>query len=75
MTRIRAKQIAGAGQGGLGLPDRDYYLDPSERQAKIREQYLAHVTTMFKLAGDTPEQAAAEAASVMAIETAWQRSP
>ena len=54
----------------MACPDRDYYLDPSERQAKIREQYLAHVTTMFKLAGDTPEQAAAEAASVMAIETA-----
>jgi putative endopeptidase len=64
------RQIAGAGQGGLGLPDRDYYLDPSERQAKIREQYIQHMVNIFKLAGDTPEQAAAEAASVMAIETA-----
>ena len=65
-----SKQIAGLRQGGLGLPDRSYYIEKSEREAKIRDQYVEHMTKMFALAGDTPEQAAAEAKNVMAIETA-----
>ena len=63
-------QIAQADQGGLGLPDRDYYLAQNPRQQKIREEYVAHMTRMFQLAGDTPEKAASEAQAVMAIETA-----
>jgi putative endopeptidase len=65
-----SKQIAGVGQGGLGLPDRSYYLEKSERETKIRDEYVQHMTKMFELAGDTPEQAAAEAKNVMTIETA-----
>src|SRR5262249_24514310 len=38
-------------QGGLGLPDRDYYLDPSPRMAQIRDKYRAHIVAMFGLAG------------------------
>jgi putative endopeptidase len=64
------KQIAGTGQGGLTLPDRDYYLNQEARFKTIRDQYVAHVTKMFTLLGDTPEQAATEAAAVMRIETA-----
>ena len=64
------QQIAQAGQAGLGLPDRDYYLLDNPRQQKIREEYVAHMTRMFELAGDTPEKAASEAQTVMAIETA-----
>jgi putative endopeptidase len=64
------RQIAQAGQAGLGLPDRDYYLLQNPRQQKIRDEYVAHMTRMFQLAGDTPEKAAGEAQSVMAIETA-----
>jgi putative endopeptidase len=64
------RQIAQAGQGGLGLPDRDYYLLQNPRQQKIRDQYVAHMTRMFQLAGDTAEKSASEAQSVMAIETA-----
>jgi putative endopeptidase len=64
------KQIAQTAQGGLSLPDRDYYLSDSKRFQTIREQYLAHVTKMFALAGDSPEKAAAEAAAVLHIETA-----
>ena len=64
------KQIAQAFQGGLSLPDRDYYLDKSERFEKIRTEYVAHVTKMFELAGDSPEQAATEAKNVLTIETA-----
>jgi putative endopeptidase len=63
-------QIAAVRQGGLGLPDRSYYIEKAERETKIRDQYVEHMTKMFVLAGDTPEQAAAEAKSVMAIETA-----
>ena len=69
-----SKQIAGISQGGLGLPDRDYYLEQADRQKKIREQYVAHMTAMFQLAGDTPEKAAAEAKSVMDIETAFAKA-
>ena len=64
------RQIAQAGQAGLGLPDRDYYLVQNPRLQKIREQYVAHVSRIFQLAGDTPEKAASEAQNVMAIETA-----
>ena len=65
-----SQQILQTGQGGLTLPDRDYYITPDDRSAKIRAQYVAHVTTMFGLLGDTPEQAATEAAAVLKIETA-----
>ena len=65
-----SKQIAQIGQGGLSLPDRDYYIKDTPRFQQIRTQYVAHVTRMFTLAGDTPERAATEAAAVMKIETA-----
>jgi putative endopeptidase len=64
------KQILQTGQGGLSLPDRDYYIKDDERSALIRKQYVEHVTKMFILLGDTPEQAATEAADTMRIETA-----
>ncbi|HEV3483288.1 MAG TPA: M13 family metallopeptidase [Candidatus Acidoferrales bacterium] len=62
--------IAGAGQGGLGLPDRQYYLDDDARSKQLRAAYIQHVTNMFKLMGDDPSTAAAEAKSVMHAETA-----
>jgi putative endopeptidase len=65
-----SKQIASIKQGGLSLPDRDYYLVDNKHFQEIRQKYIAHVTKMFTLAGDTPEQAAREAAAVMKIETA-----
>jgi putative endopeptidase len=65
-----SRQIAQTGQGGLSLPDRDYYLKDTQRFKTIREQYVAHMTKMFTLAGDSPEKAAAEAADVLRIETA-----
>jgi len=68
------QQIASIGQGGLSLPDRDYYIDDSKRFQTIREQYVAHVSKIFRLAGDTPEQAAKEAAAVMEIETAMAKA-
>jgi putative endopeptidase len=64
------QQIGEVDQAGLGLPDRDYYLNDDERSKTLRDQYVEHVTKMFVLLGDTPEAAAAEAKSVMAVETA-----
>ncbi len=62
--------IAQAFQGGLGLPDRDYYTKEDDASKKLREQYVAHVTTMLSLLGDRPDVAAAAARTVMKIETA-----
>ncbi len=60
--------IADADQGGLGLPDRDYYTKDDEKSKQLRQQYLAHVQKMFELLGDKPEVAASEAQTVMRIE-------
>jgi putative endopeptidase len=62
--------IAEADQGGMGLPDRDYYLKDDPKSAELRKQYVAHVQKMFELLGDSPATAAAEAKAVMEIETA-----
>jgi putative endopeptidase len=62
--------IAGVSQGGLSLPDRDYYLNPDKRYADIRANYLDHVSRMFQLAGESSTQAASDAQRVVAIETA-----
>lgn len=61
-------------QSGLGMPDRDYYTRDDADARKLREQYLAHVTSMLKLLGDAPEQAAASAATVLALETRLART-
>ena len=61
--------IAGAYQGGLGLPDRDYYLKTDDDSKKLRDEYVAHVTKMFELMGETPAKAAESAKTVMALET------
>ena len=53
-------------QGGLGMPDRDYYLNPSAPMAAIRDQYQAHIATLLGLAG-IPE-AKAKAARIFALE-------
>jgi putative endopeptidase len=65
--------IGEADQGGLALPDRDYYSRDDERSRKLRERYLEHVTRIFKLAGDGDERAAEEARAVLRIETAIAR--
>ena len=67
-------EIAGTDQGGLGLPDRDYYLKDDAKSAEIRKQYEQHVANMFKLAGDSPDKAAAEAKTVMQVETALAKA-
>jgi putative endopeptidase len=62
--------IAQFDQGGLGLPDRDYYLKDDPKSVEIRQQYVAHVARMMELAGAKPDQAKANAEAVMKFETA-----
>ena len=63
------RTIAGLGQGGLSLPDREYYLKTDPKSVEIRQRYLAHITKMFQLAGDSAESAALQAQSVLDLET------
>ncbi|MCC7176479.1 MAG: M13 family metallopeptidase [Bryobacterales bacterium] len=65
-----AQMIAGVAQGGIGLPDRDYYLNPDARAADLRAKYAAHIRRMFELAGSAPAEAEAKAKAVLEIETA-----
>ncbi len=60
--------IANAGQGGLTLPNRDFYDKDDAKSKEIREKFVAYMTNMFKLLGDTPETAAANAKTVMAVQ-------
>jgi putative endopeptidase len=57
-------------QGGLDMPDRDYYFATDAGTKKIREAYKLHIAAMFKLMGSTPAAAAKASAAVMRIETA-----
>ena len=66
--------IAAAGQGGIGLPDRQYYLDDDDHSKQLRAGYVQHVTNMFKLMGDDDTTAAKEAKMVMDIETALAKA-
>jgi putative endopeptidase len=56
-------------QGGLGLPDRDYYDDTDDHAKMLRREYVTHVGNMFRLLGDDSARAVANANTVMAIET------
>jgi putative endopeptidase len=62
-------EIAHVMDGGITLPDRDYYLKDDPKSKDIREKYVAHVQKMLELAGDKPEVAADEAKRIMALET------
>src|SRR6202040_2554172 len=66
--------IGGAGQGGLGLPDRQYYVDDDDRSKQIRAGYIQHVANMFKLMGDDDAASAAEAKSVFDVELALAKA-
>ena len=64
-----AETIAFLDQGGITLPDRDYYIKDDPKSVETRQKYVEHVQKMFELAGDKPEAAAAEAKTVLAVET------
>jgi putative endopeptidase len=68
------KQIAVIDQSGLGLPERDYYLRTGAEDAKIREQYVAHIAKTLKLLGEPEDKAAADAKAIMDLETALAKN-
>ena len=62
--------IAVVAQGGLGLPEKDYYFRTGEKDEEIRKQYVQHVVNTLKLLGESESQAAQDAAAIMKLETA-----
>ncbi len=63
------QEIAVLGQGGLTLPNKEYYTKTDPASQKIRDEFVAHVARMFQLMGDSANVAAAEAKTVLSIET------
>ncbi len=66
-------EMAAVDQGGLSLPDRDYYLSDEARFADVRKQFPSHVQRMFELLGEPKEAAARDAQTVLDVETALAR--
>ena len=64
-----AMNIANVYQGGLSLPNREYYTKTDDKSVKIREQFIGHVTRMFQLTGDSVDDAKAKADAIMKLET------
>jgi predicted metalloendopeptidase len=63
------RTFAALGQGGLSLPDREYYLKTDPKSVDIRQHFVQHMTRMFTLAGETTENAAMDAKRVLNLET------
>ena len=61
--------IGGADQGGLGMPDRDYYTKTDEKSKQLRQQYEEHVAKMLVLLGDDDAKASSEAKAIVELET------
>ncbi len=66
--------IADVDQGGLGMPDRDYYTKDDAKSKETRERYLLHVQKVFELTGDSPDSAKQNAETVMRLETAMAKA-
>ena len=66
--------IAQADQGGLGLPEKDFYFRDDQRSVETRKEYVAHMTRMLKLMGETDAKAAKDADDVMKLETAMAKA-
>ena len=66
--------IVQVGAGGLGLPDRDYYLKSDAKSVKLREQYVAYIQELLTLGGEPGEQAKADAEATLRIETALAKA-
>ena len=68
------KVVAGIDQGGLGLPNRDFYIKDDAKSKGIRSQYETHVGKMLALSGESAQHAAAHAKTIIAIETAMAQA-
>ncbi|HEY4284848.1 MAG TPA: M13 family metallopeptidase, partial [Chthoniobacterales bacterium] len=62
--------ISNAVQGGLGMPDRDYYTKTDDASQKLRDQYVQHVAKMLTLAGEPAAKSTEDAGKIMKLETA-----
>jgi putative endopeptidase len=67
--RNSSRMIANAGQGGLSLPEKNYYISADTSMKKIRDAFVSHVANMFQLYGENPTDAKAHAQTVLDIET------
>lgn len=72
--RNSSEMIAGFGQGGIGLPDRDYYLRTDNASISIQQEYRRHIARVLELAGENASQTAAEAETVYAMEKKFAES-
>ncbi len=68
------KEIAVVDQGGLGLPEKDYYLRSDEKSATLRQQYVQHIANILHLYGEPEEKALADAKAVLALETSMAKA-
>ncbi len=68
------EMICNFSQGGLGLPDRDYYLNSDESSTKIQKEYVDNITKMFILLGDSKDAAAKQAEMILKLETEMAKS-
>jgi len=66
--------IADVDQGGLGMPDRDYYLKDDAKSKETRARYLQHAQKVFELLGDSPAAAKRNAATILRLETAMAKA-
>jgi len=68
------KQIAVTDQGGLGLPERDYYFRTGDAAEKTRKQYVQHITNTLKLVGESDSEAESDAQNIFQLETALAKA-
>jgi putative endopeptidase len=68
-TKNSSEEIANAGQGGLGLPEREYYFRTDDKSKALRDAYVTHVATMLQLSGESAADASSEAQKIMDLET------
>ena len=73
-SKDATQEIAVISQGGLGLPDRDYYLKDDAKSKEIQAKYLEHLERTFALLGEPGGKAKADAAAVMRVETALAKA-
>jgi putative endopeptidase len=69
-----SKVVAQLDQGGLSLPNRDYYINTDEKSVETLKKYRAHLQKMFVLAGETEAQASDDAGTVITLETAMAKA-
>jgi len=69
-----SKVVGGIDQGGLGLPNRDFYIKDDAKSKEILTKYQQHIGKMLQLAGENAQQAAADTKTVIAIETAMAQA-